>query len=90
MMFSLTFSDTLSSKKGRLPMRMFSSSPLTPSPSVRFICSAARWGSRSVTQNTGSSADSPTQTGTTSPLCLTMTPCRARGMAVHWYFLMPP
>ena len=60
--------------------------PLTTSVALRVICSVARWGSRSVTQKTGSSGSSPTRTGTVVPSRSTTTPWRARGMAVHWYF----
>ena len=37
------------------------------SPADRFICSVARWGSRSVTQKTGSPSSSPIFTVTVEP-----------------------
>ena len=87
---SFTRSLCLSSLKGRHPTKTLSSSPLTPSCKVRFICSFARWGSRSVMVKAGSSGSSPKATFKVSPFFLIMTPWRANGIAVHWYFLMPP
>ena len=48
-----------------------------------FICSPARCGRRSVTVNTMSSSCSPSATAIVWPSFLTITPCRASGIAPH-------
>ena len=90
MMFSFTISLPSSPFSGREPISRFRSSPLTIWLAGRFICSPPRWGSRSVTQNTGSVSSSPMRTVTVEPSLRTITPCSASGMVVHWYFLIPP
>ena len=75
---------------GRLPTSTSRSSAATTSEAVFFIWSFARWMSRSETQNTGSSASSPTFTCTTEPSFLATTPCSARGNVTHWSCLTPP
>ena len=71
-------------------MRMSRSSPSTTSLAFFAICFPARWMSKSVTQNTGSPASSPTCTSTTVPSFFATTPCSASGNVTHWYALMPP
>ncbi len=65
-------------------MRMSRSSPSTTSLAFFAICLPARWISRSVTQNTGSSGSSPTLTSTTVPSFFAITPCSASGSVTHW------
>ena len=69
---------------------MFMLSALMASPSFLPICSPARWGSRSLTISCGSEGSRPMTTSMVSPAAVTTVPCSSRGMAVHWYFLMPP
>ena len=89
-MFSLTFSLALSSLKGREPMRIWNFSASNSLAAVFLSCSLARWGSRSVMQNTGSPSSSPMVTVTVLPSLRQTTPWRAKGRVGHWNFLMPP
>ena len=87
---SFTRSLPASWSKGRLPIKRLSCSAETMDPMVFLAWSPARWGSRSPTVNWGSPGSSPMRTETAVPSRRTTTPWRARGMVVHWYFLMPP
>ena len=87
---SFTRSLPSSSRRGRLPTRMFRLSAGMASPRGFFTWSVARWGSRSSMVNMGSSGPLPTETRTTSPFFSATTPWSSRGMVTHWYFRMPP
>ena len=67
MIASFTRSLTLSSSWGQEPRRMLSCSPSTISPAGFFIWFWARWGSRSVMMNDGSSSFSPILMSTDPP-----------------------
>jgi len=67
MMASFTLLLASSSSKGQDPIRTFSCSPSTTSDAVFLIWFWARWGSRSVMQNDGSSSFSPILTVTDVP-----------------------
>ena len=89
----MTFSFTRSAPSpsmGSVPRIRFSCSPAMISAAPRFIWSAARWGSRSEIISTGSLSSSPMVTVTVVPSLRQTTPWMARGMQIHWYFLMPP
>ena len=51
--------------------------------------SPARWGSRSPHGELGIARVLPDAHGDGRAVWRTTTPWRARGMVVHWYFLMP-
>ncbi len=85
-----SFSSSSRCSMGRFPIRRSRLSPVTTSAAFFVICSPARCTSRSVITNTGSSSFSPMLTLTTVPSFLAITPWIAMGIAVHWYFLIPP
>ena len=90
MMFSLKSCSPSPSERGRLPTSTFRSSPVKASPSFLALWSLPRWGRMSVMVNWGSPSFSPMHRVSSLPSLRTTLPCMDRGMAVHWYFLMPP
>ena len=79
-----------------LPNTIISHAMVSPKHKIRLaafsrsFCSAPRWGSRSVMQNTGSFSSSPTAKDTLERSARVNTPWMASGMVPHWYLRMPP
>ena len=86
--FWLSFSSHL--LDGMFPITKSNFSPSIASVSFFCIWSFARCGNKSVITKTGSLSFSPIETVIFSPFSLTITPCIARGIVVHWYFFIPP